>query len=97
MQVSRVNLIKIRDGQYSNDYDYVAIEEPLEINVCDEECKTFAIIMRTPGNDLELALGFLYSEGVIDSMEDVIKVEQSVDKINVILRNKTRLSPGRQW
>jgi FdhD protein len=44
--------------------DVVAIEEPLEIRV---DGKPLAVTMRTPGHDEELALGFLYSEGLIDS------------------------------
>ncbi len=43
--------------------DEVAIEEPLEIRVDGEP---LAITMRTPGHDDELALGFLYTEGLID-------------------------------
>jgi FdhD protein len=42
--------------------DEVAIEEPLEIRVDGEP---LAVTMRTPGHDEELALGFLYSEGLI--------------------------------
>jgi len=48
--------------------DSVAVEEPLEIRLEDD---AFATIMRTPGSDRDLALGFLYSEGVIDSISDV--------------------------
>src|SRR5262245_26806802 len=44
--------------------DRVAIEEPLEIRVRGE---ALAVTMRTPGNDEELALGFLYGEGLIDA------------------------------
>ncbi|HET8978215.1 MAG TPA: formate dehydrogenase accessory sulfurtransferase FdhD [Solirubrobacteraceae bacterium] len=43
--------------------DAVAIEEPLEIRV---DGRPLAVTMRTPGNDEELALGFLYGEGLID-------------------------------
>jgi FdhD protein len=43
--------------------DEVAVEEPLEIRVDGEP---LAVTMRTPGNDEELALGFLYGEGLID-------------------------------
>jgi FdhD protein len=43
--------------------DEVAIEEPLEIRVDGEP---LAVTMRTPGHDEELALGFLYTEGLID-------------------------------
>lgn len=42
--------------------DVLAVEEPLEIRV---GCTPLAVTMRTPGNDVELAAGFLVSEGVI--------------------------------
>ncbi|HEX6115765.1 MAG TPA: formate dehydrogenase accessory sulfurtransferase FdhD [Solirubrobacterales bacterium] len=44
--------------------DEVAVEEPLEIRV---DGRPLAVTMRTPGADDELALGFLYGEGLIDS------------------------------
>ena len=44
--------------------DTVAVEEPLEIRIDDEP---LAVTMRTPGHDDELALGFLFTEGLIDS------------------------------
>src|SRR3954462_798744 len=43
--------------------DEVAVEDPLEIRV---DGKALAVTMRTPGYDEELALGFLYGEGLID-------------------------------
>jgi FdhD protein len=49
----------VRDGES----DVVAIEEPLEIRVDGEP---IAVTMRTPGHDEELAVGFLYGEGLID-------------------------------
>jgi FdhD protein len=49
----------IRDGVS----DQVAVEEPLEIRV---DGRPLAVTMRTPGDDEELALGFLYGEGLID-------------------------------
>jgi FdhD protein len=47
--------------------DDVAVEEPLEIRV---DGRPLTITMRTPGNDEELALGFLYGEGLIDGPHD---------------------------
>lgn len=47
--------------------DYLAVEEPLEIRV---QGKSLAVTMRTPGHDVELAHGFLVSEGVITAGED---------------------------
>ncbi len=49
----------LRDGQR----DEVAVEEPLELRV---DGVPLAVTMRTPGHDEELALGFLYGEGLID-------------------------------
>src|SRR5581483_12363373 len=43
--------------------DLVAVEEPLEIRV---DGRPLAVTMRTPGDDEELALGFLFGEGLID-------------------------------
>jgi FdhD protein len=49
--------------QHDGVEDVVAVEEPLEIRVDGE---ALAVTMRTPGHDEELALGFLYGEGLID-------------------------------
>jgi FdhD protein len=51
----------VRDGER----DVVAVEEPLEIRVDGEP---LAVTMRTPGHDEELALGFLFTEGLIDGV-----------------------------
>lgn len=55
----------------SSSADLVAVEEPLEIRVAGE---TFAVTMRTPGHDEELALGFLFGEGLVTSRRDVGKI-----------------------
>jgi FdhD protein len=51
--------------------DLVAVEEPLEIRLAGE---TVAVIMRTPGDDHLLALGFLFGEGIIQGAEDASTV-----------------------
>jgi len=51
--------------------DDVVVEEPLEIRAAGE---TLAVTMRTPGHDRELAIGFLFAEGVIASRDDVSRV-----------------------
>src|SRR5262245_43412468 len=56
------------DGSYESFTDEVAIEEPLEIRIGDNPV---AVTMRTPGNDEELAAGFLLSEGVVHNRSDL--------------------------
>jgi len=56
---ARMVAVVQRDGER----DEVAVEEPLEIRV---DGKPLSITMRTPGHDEELALGFLFGEGLID-------------------------------
>ena len=68
----RVQVVRIgRRGEGSAD-DVAATEEPLEIRL---HGKPFAVIMRTPGSDRELAAGFLLSEQVIRSADDLGAVE----------------------
>jgi FdhD protein len=51
--------------------DSLAVEEPLEIRVDGE---TIATTMRTPGSDADLALGFLFAEGIVSGARDVSTV-----------------------
>ena len=57
-----------REVERDGELDAVAVEEPLEIRVDGEP---LSVTMRTPGHDEELALGFLYGEGLIDEARPV--------------------------
>jgi FdhD protein len=65
--------------------DTLAVEEPLEIRLDTGTCngtglaEPFTVTMRTPGNDLELALGFLVGEGVVRSPGDVVSARHCPD------------------
>ncbi|GLX49181.1 sulfurtransferase FdhD [Streptomyces hygroscopicus subsp. hygroscopicus] len=61
-------VVRVRHGNVSVWADTVAVEEPLEIRLNGE---ALAITMRTPGDDFALAAGFLVSEGVLSSVEDL--------------------------
>lgn len=63
--------------------DFLAVEEPLEIKIVygpkeNRISKTISITMRTPGEDRELALGFLFSEGIINQPADILATESTI-------------------
>jgi FdhD protein len=60
------------DGRVRRVQDSLAGEEPLEIRVGGNP---LAVTMRTPGYDLELAAGFLFTEGIIQRQEQIISLE----------------------
>ena len=69
-----------KDGSRNSLLDAVAVEEPLEIRLSvDGFTLRIATTMRTPGNDKELALGFLWSEGLIRDIESIQSVKRSSD------------------
>jgi FdhD protein len=63
-----VPIRKVEPGSDSAAQDLVAVEEPLQIRLGDRD---FAITMRTPGQDRELAAGFLFTEGVVDNLQQI--------------------------
>jgi FdhD protein len=70
----------VEDGRVRVRPDALATEEPMEIRLLAGQTKqTVAVTMRTPGADFELAAGFLYGEGIIDSPDDVQKISYCVD------------------
>ena len=95
-----VQIKKVSTAATKSQRDYVVTEEPMEIRlVTATEKQSVAITMRTPGNDFELAAGFLFAEGVIKSKEDIKTITYCIDKdiseeqryniINVNLNAKT--------
>jgi FdhD protein len=74
--INEIPVIKIDALAYINTTDELAAEEPLEIRLeygvaQQREVKNISVTMRTPGNDAELAVGFLYTEGIIRSINEV--------------------------
>lgn len=77
---TRARVRVIEGGQERWHSDYLATEEPLEVRVsAGGVTRTVAITMRTPGSDFELAVGFLYGEGVITGREQVTGIRYCTD------------------
>jgi FdhD protein len=64
--------------------DHVTVEEPFEVRI---NHRSLAVIMRTPGHDRELAMGFLFTEGVIHHANDVQAIEDDMDDDGLPLAN----------
>ncbi len=61
--------------------DFLATEEPMEVRlVAGPHRRTVAVTMRTPGNDFELAAGFLFCEGVVRSRDEVSRIAYCLDE-----------------
>ncbi|MEQ4299880.1 formate dehydrogenase accessory sulfurtransferase FdhD [Plantactinospora sp. B6F1] len=65
---SRRRLVRIVDGVVSEPVDTLAAEEPMEIRV---NGRSLVVTMRTPGDDFDLAAGFLVSEGVVRGAAEI--------------------------
>jgi FdhD protein len=84
----RQSIDAVRDGVRTRRDDLVVVEEPLEIRLAQlgepGPGRPISITMRTPGSDVELALGFLHGEGLIRSNRDVASVRECGADRNVV-------------
>lgn len=102
-----VSIRRVVSGGLQTGADRVAVEEPLEICLAwpepavqgtagaveRGECN-IAVTMRTPGNDIELALGFLFTEGILQSVSQVAEVVVAAEfsnRVTVVLHTKPEL------
>ena len=91
-----IKISKVSDGKRTEKQDCVAVEEPLEIQLSSatasgSAAKSISITMRTPGDDRELALGFLLTEGIIQSADQVLSVTHTGPAAENGLRNTIRV------
>src|SRR5881392_4164232 len=93
--VAATSIEKLAGGVRETMRDELAVEEPLEIRVYG---KALAVTMRTPGEDEELAAGFLAGEGLIADPGDIDSVGPTPDfaanVVEVRTRNGLRRHPG---
>src|SRR6266481_762846 len=89
----------VEKGLSSSRSDLLAIEEPLQLCL---NGFPLSITMRTPGSDLDLATGFLFTEGIIDDVGQILLMragpaedENSGERVTIRLKPEVTIDPGR--
>ena len=107
-RVTPVRVRRMRAERTVEEDDVLATEEPMEIRVVSledgqEASRSLSVTMRTPGDDFELAVGFLFGEGLLRSRRDVDRVvycetpiaEQEYNVVSVVLRDGATIDSHR--
>nr|BBH94631.1 sulfurtransferase FdhD [Thermogemmatispora argillosa] len=84
LRVMSARVLHWEEEQPQQREEALAVEEPLEVRLNQ---RSLAVIMRTPGHDRELALGFLFNEGLLRSPQEVLRVAEAVDADGLPLPN----------
>ncbi|TWP24658.1 formate dehydrogenase accessory sulfurtransferase FdhD [Apibacter muscae] len=99
--INQLDTVKVKQGRFVNFTDSVSVEEPLEIRILfgstgNKTEKNISITMRTPGNDVELAIGFLFTEGIINSYKEIKTVKSTEEGTPLLQENRVivELSDG---
>lgn len=100
--VEGTEILRISGAEFETVPDLLVVEEPLEIRLGygpadDRQQKSISVTMRTPGHDLELAAGFLFTEGIIVNAEQIRRIEHCLNvKAEEEVGNvvKVELEPG---
>jgi len=96
----QLEIVKVNEDTSIVIEDNLAIEEPLEIRLsfienAENTTKPISVTMSTPGNEGELAIGFLYTEAIIQSFDQVSNVEVSLENddqvVNVFVKENVNL------
>jgi FdhD protein len=89
----RVTINRRQGSRLARLEDDIAVEEPLEIKISHKgETRVVSITMRTPGNDEDLAVGFLFTEGIIRQKKDVGSVfSEGLNSITVGLNSESKI------
>jgi FdhD protein len=82
--LKRFPVVKLDEEQQKHIEDEVVVEEPLEVRVNGE---SISVLMRTPGDDFDLTLGLLWTEGVIHSSDDIGTMAYCPDEKHPDLKN----------
>src|SRR5207244_6207223 len=82
--LKRFRVLKLDEEHPKHIEDEVVIEEPLEIRVNGE---SLTVTMRTPGDDFDLAIGLLWTEGIIHSRDEIGTIAYCPDEEQPELKN----------
>ena len=89
--IQHIPIITVSNNGIKTFSDAVAVEEPLEISIHIADAhppvfnKNISITMRTPGDDANLALGFLFTEGILMDPAQVDSIQQTENGITLFL------------
>jgi len=77
---SHIKIKKISSGKLTDAEDDLAVEEPLEIQMAWQAAtgymqKNISVTMRTPGHDEELAAGFVFTEGIVQHIDQIKHIQ----------------------
>jgi len=79
-RTAEADVVALDRGTRAPKRDDVVAEEPLELRVAASgSSQTIAVTMRTPGNDFELAAGFLFDESIVRSREEIANMTYCLD------------------
>jgi FdhD protein len=67
----RLTIRSVQEDRFKTAIDTLVVEEPLEIRL-DPQSASLAVTMRTPGDDFDLVVGFLYNEGILRCRSDLV-------------------------
>jgi FdhD protein len=103
---ARRPVTQVQNGSLRERSDVLAVEEPLEIRLYPPDGGSFtrvSVTMRTPGHDFELAAGFLFTEGIVRSAQQIRSISYCTDTspgsaqryniVNVLLRPGAAYDP----
>jgi FdhD protein len=90
LPVAHIKIKKINAGEQTEVEDELAVEEPLEIQLAWQQPtgyvqRNISVTMRTPGHDAELAAGFLFTEGIVQHIDQIQQIHAQANRVLVTL------------
>ncbi len=89
--ITENKILRVKAGKGEEEIDFLATEEPLEIRLLfgpaeDRRQQSVSVTMRTPGQDFELATGFLFTEGIISAAGDITEINHCGGLLENVVR-----------